>query len=155
MQLYEEVWSTGDVARLDRIMTEDHDQLDVIWQPDRGGGGRTRMAEGITAFRRYIPDLQFTVQNMLADTDAQQCVVEWQAAGTQLKPAQVGSEPDATGEGEPVAFRGISVLQVLLHHVHTNVLLAVQVHPLRSCSPGLTHSGAHSRWRSERHGAYR
>jgi hypothetical protein len=42
-QLYASVWSQGNVHELDTIMAADHSQRDMIWQPDRVGGGRERM----------------------------------------------------------------------------------------------------------------
>ena len=107
LQIYgsQGVWSTGRVRELDSIMTEGHSQLDVVWQPEHEGGGRERMANGITAYRKLYPDLQFDVVQCCADSGAQTCFVEWRASG---------STPDVD-KGEEVkhtSFRGVSVLQI-------------------------------------------
>ena len=51
LQLYEEVWSRGRVLVLDSIMAEDHQQLDMVWQPQRVGEGRRLLKRGILAYR--------------------------------------------------------------------------------------------------------
>jgi len=38
-------------------MTDDHRQLDVVWQPSNQGGGRRRLKRGILAYRSAYPDI--------------------------------------------------------------------------------------------------
>jgi hypothetical protein len=56
LQLYEDVWSQGKVLLLNKIMAEEHAQLDRIWQ-DKPGVGRQRMKRGILAYRKAYPDI--------------------------------------------------------------------------------------------------
>ncbi len=42
-QYYEVAWSEGRVLLLDSIMHEQHEQHDVVWQPERVGMGRKNM----------------------------------------------------------------------------------------------------------------
>lgn len=97
MQLYEDVWSTGNVALLDIIMAEDHVQCDQLWQPEKTDGGRERMQKGIAGYRRFAPGLTFTVQRVAVDEAAQMVTVEWTNE----------SEEPAAGSA-----RGASVLSV-------------------------------------------
>jgi hypothetical protein len=48
------------VLLLDDIMSEDHQQVDQVWQGSSGraGGGRRRMKRGILAYRAAYPDIQ-------------------------------------------------------------------------------------------------
>jgi hypothetical protein len=95
------------VALLDDIMAEDHSQRDMVWQPDNTGGGRERMAKGITAYRQMIPDLAFKLVGLSGDEATQRCFVEFEASGTEV--AQEAGEPRRT------QFAGASILQVRLH----------------------------------------
>ena len=97
VQLYEEVWSTGSVAALDTIMTEDHVQRDQLYQRERTEGGRERMQKGIAAYRGVVPGLTFTVQHVAVDEPAQTVTVEW-----------TNDPGDGGGEGAI----GVSVLTV-------------------------------------------
>eukprot|EP01025_Chloroclados_australasicus_P042737 TRINITY_DN45455_c1_g2_i1.p1 TRINITY_DN45455_c1_g2~~TRINITY_DN45455_c1_g2_i1.p1 ORF type:complete len:216 (-),score=17.64 TRINITY_DN45455_c1_g2_i1:87-734(-) len=98
--LYEKAWSTGDIDVLDKIMAEDHDQRDMVWQPKRHGGGRERMKRGIGTFRKYYDDLTFNVERVACDVSSQTVMVEWLASGT---PAQGGPTEK---------FGGVSVLEI-------------------------------------------
>jgi len=55
-QLYEDAWSQGKILLLNKIMAEDHAQLDRIWQ-EKPGVGRQRMKRGILAYRKAYPDI--------------------------------------------------------------------------------------------------
>lgn len=101
------VWSTGNVQELDAIMARDHCQIDMVWQPDNEGGGRERMASGITAYRKLYPDLQFTVTACAANADAQTCFVEWRAAGSTSD-----LEGNSSEDVSHTSFCGVSVLTV-------------------------------------------
>jgi hypothetical protein len=59
-QLYEEAWSTPrGVLLLEDIMSEDHQQVDQVWQgAQQARGGRKRMKRGILAYRAAYPDIK-------------------------------------------------------------------------------------------------
>jgi SnoaL-like domain len=102
------VWSTGNVSRLDNILAEDHSQRDMIWSPDRFGGGRERTAKGITAYREMMPDLTFKVHSITTDEAAQRCVVEWEAIGS----TNTGGLADADAASAQETLVGVAVLHV-------------------------------------------
>ncbi|GBF96381.1 hypothetical protein Rsub_09180 [Raphidocelis subcapitata] len=104
-QLYEEAWSKGRVKLLDAILSEDHSQVDAVWQPGAGGGGRRRLRRGILAYRAAYPDLKFTVEDVAAVEGADKVFVSWRAAGTNTGPIR-----DQPPSGRRVEFRGITLL---------------------------------------------
>lgn len=93
------------MALLDDIMSQEHSQRDMVWQPDTTGGGRERMANGITAYRKMMPDLVFTLVGLAGDEASQRCYVEFEATGTEAAP-QAGEERRAA------QIAGAAVLQV-------------------------------------------
>ena len=110
MQLYGSsgVWSTGDVSQLDQLLAEDHSQRDMIWQPEKSGGGPERMGKGVASYRDMIPNLKFEIVTVAADEQAQRCFVEWSATG-EHKVADLSAGAAAKSE---VKFGGTTVLQV-------------------------------------------
>ncbi|KAG1670281.1 hypothetical protein FOA52_003631 [Chlamydomonas sp. UWO 241] len=60
-QYYQDVWSRGKVTLLNELMSEEHEQHDMIWQPGRVGSGRRAMKRGVLAYRAAYPDLVFAV----------------------------------------------------------------------------------------------
>lgn len=120
----------GRVTLLDTIMSEEHEQHDMVWQPGRVGAGRRVMKRGILAYRAAYPDLKFEVLHAACcDTPAQHAspaaslqhqqdsgsseqgsagpsvFVRWHATGTNLGP--VREQPPT---GNKVSFAGISQL---------------------------------------------
>lgn len=112
MQFYERVWGAGELELLETLMAADHDQRDVVWQPDTSGGGRERMAEGIAAWRRRCPGLAFRVHSAMPDAAGQRVAVEWEATGGADVDASSGSDGSG-GSGVPDngTFCGATVLQ--------------------------------------------
>eukprot|EP00879_Flechtneria_rotunda_P022484 GHRR01023735.1.p1 GENE.GHRR01023735.1~~GHRR01023735.1.p1 ORF type:complete len:137 (+),score=30.86 GHRR01023735.1:1258-1668(+) len=104
MQLYEVVWSQGKVLLLDKIMAEDHRQVDRVWQAT-AGVGRKRMKRGILAYRAAYPDIRFTVEAISAVQDEDKVFVYWTASGTNTGP--IREQPPS---GKQVHFAGISLL---------------------------------------------
>jgi ketosteroid isomerase-like protein len=73
-----EVWSTGDLDRLDDLVAGavvHHDPYDP-----HGGGGLSGMKETIRSNRALFPDLSMTVHDQLADGD--RVATRWTAAMT-------------------------------------------------------------------------
>jgi hypothetical protein len=96
------------VALLDALMAEGHSQRDMLWQPGREGGGRERMATGISAYRSHYPCLRFRVLAVMPDAAAQRCAVEWSACGA---PETDASSADDCSLEEEGSFCGVTVLQ--------------------------------------------
>jgi ketosteroid isomerase-like protein len=105
--MYQQVWSRGEINLLDQIMTEDHSQRDMIWLPERLGGGRERMQKGIRNYRKAYPDLEFELDHISVDEDKQRVVVEWTAHATQ-DVSSGASKP--TGHTEK--FPGVAILDI-------------------------------------------
>jgi steroid delta-isomerase-like uncharacterized protein len=79
-RLIDEVWNKGHLAVLDEIMAIDHDDHDPA-RPAGDAGGREQTKRTVAAYRAAFPDLQFTVESMLADGDT--VVTRWTIRGTQ------------------------------------------------------------------------
>ncbi|PNH08061.1 hypothetical protein TSOC_005412, partial [Tetrabaena socialis] len=82
-----EVWSTPKgVQILAEIMSEDHEQNDMVWQPASPTIGMRKMKRGILAYRLAYPDLIFTINHLSCCEDSQNVFVSWTARGTNLGP---------------------------------------------------------------------
>eukprot|EP00775_Hariotina_reticulata_P002228 gene2228-2541_t len=104
-QLYEDVWSQGQVLLLNNIMAEEHVQVDRVWQ-QTAGVGRRRMKRGILAYRAAYPDIKFTVEDAAVVPGSRKVFVYWSAAGTNT--GYIREQPPT---GKRIEFSGISLLE--------------------------------------------
>lgn len=105
-QLYEQAWSQGNVDVLDEVMSEGHIQRDMVWS-GASPEGRAGMQRGVTGYRRWFPDLNFTIKSLVADVEQKICFVEWVAEGTYSGVIEGHEEP-----GEKESFGGVSALTI-------------------------------------------
>jgi steroid delta-isomerase-like uncharacterized protein len=98
-QVFTEVWSTGDVARVDALFAPD-----VVDDSVGGGKGRAFYREAILGWRRAFPDLKMNVVDVLADGD--RVAVRWTATGTQEGPLD-GIPPT----GRAGQLRGLTIFR--------------------------------------------
>lgn len=83
-----EVWSTGEVGRLDDLVAVrvvHHDPYDP-----HASGGLEGMKQMIATYRQAFPDVQFTVEDQVAEGD--KVVTRWSSRGTHLG-SLMGEEP--------------------------------------------------------------
>jgi steroid delta-isomerase-like uncharacterized protein len=95
-----EVWSTGEVDRLDALVAVDvvhHDPYDR-----HAAGGLAGMKQAVAAYRRAFPDARFTVEDQVAEGD--RVVTRWRSRGTHL-----GSLMGETPTGRLVACSGMVI----------------------------------------------
>ena len=87
-RLHEEAWNKGEIALVDELVV--------------GGGLADHIKQAITTYRAAFPDLQFTIEDVIAEGD--KVVNRWTARGT-LRGELAGAPPS----GEQVMFAGISI----------------------------------------------
>ena len=77
----EEVWNKGDLNLIDELIAPEY----VLHDPMRPGlKGRAGIKESIRMFRQAFPDLTFTVEDQIAETD--KVVTRYTVQGTHLGP---------------------------------------------------------------------
>ena len=77
----DEVWNKGDLRLIDELIAPEY----VLHDPTRPGlQGRAGIKESISMFRQAFPDLTFTVEDQVAETD--QVVTRYTVQGTHLGP---------------------------------------------------------------------
>jgi len=98
----EEIWSKGDMAAADVILAADFVNHNPAFDhpPTRDGYKQT-----VTQFRAAFPDLNMTVEDVLAEGD--KAVVRFRARGTQLGP--FGAFP---ASGRSIEFTGTGTMRV-------------------------------------------
>lgn len=75
----EEVWNQGDLSLVDELIAPGY----VLHDPTRPGlRGRTGIKESIAMFRAAFPDLNFTIEDQVAE--GQMVVTRYSATGTHL-----------------------------------------------------------------------
>jgi steroid delta-isomerase-like uncharacterized protein len=92
----EEVWNQGDLSLVDELITINY----VLHDPTRPGlKGRMGIKESIASFRRAFPDLHFTIEDQVAESE--QVVTHYRIEGTHLGPimgiAATGKHGTITG----------------------------------------------------------
>lgn len=95
-----EVWSNGDLDRLDDLIAPQvvhHDPHDP-----HAAQGLDGLKKGITAYRRAFPDAHFTVEDQLAEAD--KVLTRWRTVGTHL-----GSLTDEPPTGRRVTYTGMVI----------------------------------------------
>lgn len=65
-QLYEEVWNKGNLGLVDEILTSDFVDYN---QPPGAPDGREGYKAGVSMIRSAFPDIQFTLDQILAEDD--------------------------------------------------------------------------------------
>jgi steroid delta-isomerase-like uncharacterized protein len=96
----EEIWNQGNYAAMDEIVASDFHVHGSTPQADTHG--REPAAQFFMMLRQAFPDLQFTVEDMVAEGDL--VVTRWVARGTHKGEFQ-GIPPT----GKQVTFHGIDV----------------------------------------------
>ena len=77
----EEVWNKGDLNLIDELIAPEY----VLHDPTRPGlKGRAGIKGSISMFRQAFPDLTFTVEDQIAETD--KIVTRYTVQGTHLGP---------------------------------------------------------------------
>lgn len=97
-----EVWSTGDLDRLDDLVAQDvvhHDPYDP-----QASSGLDGMKKTIAVYRQAFPDAVFTVEDQIAEGD--KVVTRWRSVGTHL-----GSLTGEAPTGASVTCTGMAVEQ--------------------------------------------
>jgi steroid delta-isomerase-like uncharacterized protein len=98
-RFFEEAFNEGDLMVIDEVCTEDF----VDHDPIMGDQDRDAVKQTISGYREAFPDLEFTVEDVIAAGD--KVVTRWRAEGT-FKNEFMGQQP--TGErGEPIEGIGI------------------------------------------------
>jgi steroid delta-isomerase-like uncharacterized protein len=99
---FEEVRNRGDLGAIDDLFAPGF-VLRVGGLPDVRGSDGLRQSYG--AFRAALPDLRFTVEDVIAEGD--RVVVRWSARGTHQGPLL-----GVAATGRPVAITGIDVFRI-------------------------------------------
>jgi steroid delta-isomerase-like uncharacterized protein len=99
---YEEVWTAGTVGVLDELVVDDHHHH---WAVGPDTTGQEPLKERIAAWRDAFPDLEVTMDEVIAREDL--VAVRWTARGTNGGTFQ-GHEPT----GKVAEWAGINVFRV-------------------------------------------
>ena len=77
----EEVWNKGDLSLIDELIAPNY----VLHDPTRPGlRGRAGIKESIAMFRTAFPDLHFTIEDQVAESE--KIVTRYTVQGTQMGP---------------------------------------------------------------------
>jgi steroid delta-isomerase-like uncharacterized protein len=97
---FEEVFSKGRIELIDEILGDDYVCHDpALPAPARGRAG---LRDAVIGFRSALPDLQFTVDQQVAEGD--RVVTAWTATGT-----HIGELMGVPGTGRPVTMSGVDI----------------------------------------------
>jgi steroid delta-isomerase-like uncharacterized protein len=99
----DEGWTQGDVAVAADLLTEDFVLHDPV--ANREVAGRDAEQALITGFRKAIPDLAFTIDDLLADGDG--VTIRWTAKGT-----HDGELLGVAPTGRPLEIRGVDMYRL-------------------------------------------
>jgi steroid delta-isomerase-like uncharacterized protein len=89
-RLFDEVFNTGDVDRLDELAT-----------PEVAVGGKRYVAER----RSFFPDLRYTIEEQIAEGD--RVVTRWSMRGTNTGPLR-----DRPATGRPIEAEGVFIWRI-------------------------------------------
>jgi steroid delta-isomerase-like uncharacterized protein len=98
---FEEVWSRGNVALVDELFASDY----LGHAPPDEVDGREGMKRYVSTVRTEFPDLQFTVEDQIAEGD--RVVTRWTASGTHKGQFQ-GIPPT----GRQMTMTGITIFRI-------------------------------------------
>lgn len=96
----EEVWNKGNLSLADRLLSADYTHHDTA-TPDLGPGPENEKKR-VSLYRTAFPDLQFTIDALLAEGDMLTC--RWTSEGTHRGPLS-GIAPT----GKKVKVSGITI----------------------------------------------
>lgn len=96
----EEVWNKGNLALVDQFLSADYTHHDTA-TPDLGPGPENEKKR-VDLYRTAFPDLQFTIEELLADGDMLTC--RWTSVGTHRGPLS-GIAPT----GKKIKVSGITI----------------------------------------------
>lgn len=98
----DEVWNKGNMNLINELIAPEY----VLHDPIRPGlQGRAAIQESIATFRQAFPDLNFTVEDQIAETD--KVVTRYIVAGTHLGPLM-----GITATGKQGMITGIDVYRI-------------------------------------------
>jgi steroid delta-isomerase-like uncharacterized protein len=98
---FDEVWSQGKVALVDRLFASDYIGHAAFAEME----GRERLKPHVCTVRTAFPDLQFTVEDVIAEGD--RVVTHWIARGT-----HEGEFKGIAPTGRHIRLMGISIARV-------------------------------------------
>jgi len=101
-RFYEEAWGRGELGVIDELFAEDYVRHDL--RPGDPPPGPQGMRQITADFRAAFPDLQLTVDLMVADGDL--LAARWTAAGTNTGPW--GGEAPT---GRAATFSGVNIFR--------------------------------------------
>ena len=101
--LYEEAFSKGNVDVVDKILAPNF--VTRTLRPRNLPSDRNSFKTLVKILREVMPDLQFTIEDMIAEGD--KVVARWSARGTHLG-GQMGKAPT----GKQITFTGIDILHI-------------------------------------------
>jgi steroid delta-isomerase-like uncharacterized protein len=97
---FEEIFSNGRIDLIDEILDDDYVCYDpALPAPARGKQG---LREAVIGFRSALPDLEFTVDQQVAEGD--RVVTAWTATGT-----HTGDLMGVEGTGRRVTIAGVDI----------------------------------------------
>ena len=98
----DEVWNKGDLSLIDELIAPDY----VLHDPTRPGvRGRLGIKESIIMFRGAFPDLSFTIEDQVAETD--KIVTRYTVQGTHL-----GSLMGIPATGKQGTITGMGIYRI-------------------------------------------
>ena len=98
----EEVWGKGSLDAIDELLAAD---IIFNYPPPGVAPNREAYKQTVTMFQVALPDIQYTVEDMVAEGD--RVAVRWTGRGTH-KGEFMGIPPT----GKPVTITGISILRI-------------------------------------------
>lgn len=80
---YGDIWSEGDLDRIEEVMTRDIVSKDCVWYPDDVRRGIEKQRNVIHDYITAYPNLRFEIRDV-AMTEGNQAAVRWMARGHSL-----------------------------------------------------------------------
>jgi steroid delta-isomerase-like uncharacterized protein len=98
----DEVWNEGNLSAVDNYLAQTYAHHDSSTRDfGRGPEGERRR---VTLYRSAFPDLRFTIEDLISDSDA--VVIRWSSRGTHK--GQLDQIPPT---GKPVNVSGVSIVR--------------------------------------------
>ena len=96
-----DVWEKGNLSIVDEIIADDH----VHHLSKRDNHGPEGVRKLVTWFRAFLPDLQITIKDLIAEAD--KVMIYFTFSGT-----DIGGYFDNPPSGKPVTYEGIDIFRV-------------------------------------------
>jgi len=96
-----DVWGAGNLSLVDELVADDH----VHHLTRRDVHGPEGVRQLVSGFRRFLPDFQATIKDLIAEGD--RVVVYFVLSGTDK-----GGYMDNSPSGNPVKYNGIDIFRV-------------------------------------------